>query len=799
MGLSRQIGVFLLLGSSLVSSKQLWTDTPALYEGVLRQTYPIGNGKLAAIPFGNPGSETLSLNLDSLWTGGPFESDSYTGGNPQTEVHSALPGIREWIFQNSTGNVSGLLGTGDNYGHFFPLGNLTVTLESIISTTGYVRALDLDTGIHSTNYTANDGQFYATSAFCSQPDNVCVYTLSTRNGTLPNISITLQNLLADSTVQVSSCGPNYVRVAGNLQAGPPLGMRYNTIARIISNSTLNFCESAGVGTMVIPASAAVSSVSLVIGAESNYDQTKGNAASNYTFKGADPKAAVERITFEAAFKAPNTLLEAHIADYTSLTQLFTLDLPDTKNSSLLSTPSILSRYTTSSDDPYLDSLLFDYGRHLFISSARANALPTNLLGKWSEKQDAPWSADYHANINIQMNYWFADQVGLGSLQDGLWDYIQNTWVPRGSETAKLLYDAPGWVVHDEMNIFGYTGMKEGAEWANYPVAAAWLMQHVWDHYEHSQNITWYQEQGYPLIKGVAEFWLSQLQEDVYTHDGSLVVNPCNSPEHGPTTFACTHYQQLIYQVLTYIDLTAKDPLLAFDPDEEFMSNVATALATIDKGLHINSLNEIKEWKLPMSSGYEFQNDTHRHLSHLYGWYPGYSIASFQNGYTDPTVQEAVANSLWSRGIGGEPNDNEANCGWRKVWRSACWARLNETERAYYALRYYIQENVADNGLSMYSGHDEPFQIDANFGYLGAVLSMLVVDMPINTVASCRPVILGPAIPSAWAGGKVSGLVLRGGGKVGFSWDEEGIVHSVSSFEGLKGVRIFNKNGDVLHD
>lgn len=472
MGLSKRTLFTLLLGAvSLARAKQLWTGIPAPFDGILRQTYPIGNGKLAAMPFGNPGNETLGLNLDSLWTGGPFESDSYTGGNPSTEVFSALPGIRGWIFENSTGNVSSLIGKNDNYGYYFPLGNLTVTIGNITSTTGYIRSLDLDTGVHSTNYTGNDGNFYSTSAFCSHPDNVCIYTLSTRNGTLPEISITLQNLLADSTVQVSSCGSNYVRVAGNLQAGPPLGMRYDIISRIIANSNLTACDYADKGTMKIPASAGLSSFSLAIGAESNYDQTKGNAASNYTFQGVDPAATVENITSTAATKLTSDLLKAHIADYASLTRLFSFDLPDTKNSSRLSTPAILSRYSTNGDDPYLDSLLFDYGRYLFISSARANALPTNLLGKWSEKPEPPWSADYHANINLQMNYWFADQVGLGSLQDGLWDYVEDTWVPRGSETAKLLYDAPGWVVHDEMNIFGHTGMKVGAEWANYPAVS----------------------------------------------------------------------------------------------------------------------------------------------------------------------------------------------------------------------------------------------------------------------------------------------------------------------------------------
>jgi alpha-L-fucosidase 2 len=161
---------------------------------------------------------------------------------------------------------------------------------------------------------------------------------------------------------------------------------------------------------------------------------------------------------------------------------------------------------------------------------------------------ASWSADYHPNINVQMNHWTAGQTGLTGLQSPLWDYMANTWVPRGSETAKLLYNAPGWVVHNEMNVFGHTGMKSDTLWANYSAAAVWMMQHAFDHWDYSHDIDWLKTQGYPMMKGVAEFWLSKLQEDAFTKDGTRVVNPCNSPEHGPTTFGCTHYQQLIHQV-----------------------------------------------------------------------------------------------------------------------------------------------------------------------------------------------------------------------------------------------------------
>jgi alpha-L-fucosidase 2 len=391
---------------------------------------------------------------------------------------------------------------------------------------------------------------------------------------------------------------------------------------------------------------------------------------------------------------------------------------------------------------------------------------------------------------MQMNLWGADQTGLGSLQAAAWNYMEDTWVPRGTETAKLLYNAPGWVVHNEMNIFGHTGMKSGAEWANYPVAAAWMMQHIHDHYSYSQNQTWFEQQGYPLMKGIAQFWLSQLQQDSFSNDGTLVVNPCNSPEHGPTTFACTHYQQLIHQL--FLSILSVSHLPTVTGDKPFISSIKTAIAKLDTGLHFSSWGGIKEWKFNDTDPrfpYDFQNDTHRHLSHLNGWHPGWSISSTAGGYTNTSIQSAITTSLLSRGPGNGP---DANAGWEKVWRSACWALLNNTSQAHFELRYAIEQNFADNGLSMYSGTNEPFQIDANFGLVGAVLAMLVVDLP-----GRESVVLGPAIPKSWSPGNVKGLRLRGGGKVDFNWDARGVVTGAHTIGRSKAVRIVNVEGKVL--
>ena len=618
---------------------------------------------------------------------------------------------------------------------------------------------------------------------------------------VPPLEVTLYNKLVAPQLQNVTCvdgdttEPAYLRLRGLTQLGPPEGMRYDSIARVVSNTDIDMSCSGDLGLLSIAPRSGTKSVTVVVGAGTNYDAKKGTAEYDYSFRGEDPAQRVENTTFKAAAKSLDQLRSSHVDDFTALTGLFQLTLPDPLKSTSVQTSELVTRYTVNNTggDPYLESLLMENSRYLFISSSRPGSLPPNLQGRWSEGLETDWSADYHANINLQMNHWTADQTGLTDLQSPLWDYMADTWMPRGHETASLEYGASGWVVHNEMNIFGHTAMKSASEWANYPASAAWMMQHVFDHWDYSRNATWLRTQGYPMIKGVAAFWLSQLQPDRYYNDGTLVVNPCNSPEHGQTTFGCAHYQQLIHQVFDAV--LAAQPTVA-DTDTSFLSNVTDSLSRLDKGFRIGAWGQIKEWKMPDSFGYEFQNDTHRHLSELVGWHPGYAVSSFMGGYNNATIQDAVRKKLISRGPGKAKDGNSA---WAKVWRSACWARLNETERAYWELRYAIDINWAPNGLSMYFGDKIPFQIDANFGFGGAVLSMLVVDLPVAVAGEegDRTVVLGPAIPEAWAGGSVKGLRLRGGGVVDFGWDGNGLVKSVKVGGEMTGVKLVNKDGDVL--
>ena len=355
-----------------------------------------------------------------------------------------------------------MTGPNNNYGSYRVLGNLSVSLDDVGGYSGYKRTLDLKTGTHIATFQSS-GQSFNNTVFCSYPDQVCVYSISS-DANLPAISIGIENTLTEQDLLSVTCGRDYVRLVGHTQAGPPLGMKYDSIARIQSGVQSTSCSD---GVLTIQPSPHQKSLFIVVGAGTDFDQSKGNAEHRYSFKGSDPGPEVERITAAAASKTYERLSAEHTDDYRKFEQAFELNLPDSEGSAETETAALIAEYSSGGPgDPFLEALLFDYSRHLLISSSRDNSLPANLQGRWAESLNPAWSGDYHANINIQMNYWGADQTGLGKTQDALWNYMELNWVPRGTETARLLYNSSGWVVHNEMNIFGHTAMKNDPSWAN---------------------------------------------------------------------------------------------------------------------------------------------------------------------------------------------------------------------------------------------------------------------------------------------------------------------------------------------
>lgn len=358
--------------------------------------------------------------------------------------------------------MSPLFGNIENFGSNRVMGNFSVEIDHGNRYDSYRRELDLHTGLHTTSYRVK-GVTFKTTLFCSNPANVCVYHISSSRD-LPGIQLQFENQ-AVPELGTAMCGRGFTRYRGITQIGPPEGMKYEAMARVIG-SIKTQCTNKG--HLVIPESARIKELTIVFGGETNYDATKGNSASGYSFKGADPGPIVKSTTATAADSSFTRLLQHHISDFRSLSGAFELVLPDPHKSEKAETATAISRYAAmgSAGDPFIESLLFDLSRYLLISSSRPNSLPANLQGRWVDKMNAEWGADYHANINLQMSYWVADQTGLGSTLTAVWNFMRDTWIPRGRETAKLLYNAPGWTSHHATNIFGHTGMKNTARWSN---------------------------------------------------------------------------------------------------------------------------------------------------------------------------------------------------------------------------------------------------------------------------------------------------------------------------------------------
>ncbi|KII85573.1 glycoside hydrolase family 95 protein [Plicaturopsis crispa FD-325 SS-3] len=713
----------------------------------------------------------------------------------------------------------------------------TTTTQQPTQIKNYTRWLDLDIGVARTAWTVGNQSFMRES-FCSHPAQACVQHLSLStnlsthnthtndtNAALPTHTYAFAyslNGTAGLNVNVTCWDETTLRLRGT--AGSP-GMVYEVLGRVfvsggdasvscapvqsatpvsVQNANANFQSEATVtmqnaNATVTVQNATTSWILWVGGTE--FDQAAGNAAHNFTFRGPDPHDALVALLSadttgegEGDYKEADytSLRAAHVADITALQSGFRLNITgDFDVATLRPTDELMRAYRTDVGDPYrtdigdpwVEQVLFNYGRYLLGGSARG-VLPANLQGKWAEGGSSAWSADYHANINLQMNYWAAETTGLDVTQS-LWNYLEastQNWAPRGAETAQILYNiSRGWVTHNEMNIFGHTGMKlsgNSAQWADYPESAVWMMIHVWDHFDYTNDVTWWKAQGWPLLKAVASFHLDKLILDLHFNDSSLVTAPCNSPEQTPITFGCAHAQQLIWQALNAVE---KGFEASGDTDTAFLAEVRAKRDKMDKGIRIGSWGQLQEWKVDMDS----PTDTHRHLSHLIGLYPGYAVAGYNStiqpvpnlnasninttlNYTLHDVLGAAQTSLIHRGNGTGP---DADAGWEKVWRAAAWAQLGNASEFYHELSYAIQRNFGDNMFSLYDpdSSDSIFQIDANLGYPAAVINALISAPDTASLSTPLTVTLLPAVPTQWPSGTVTGTRLRGGWTVDLAW------------------------------
>jgi alpha-L-fucosidase 2 len=450
----------------------------------------------------------------------------------------------------------------------------------------------------------------------------------------------------------------------------------------------------------------------------------------------------------ASGKSIDTLRDAHVSDYRALFDRVTFDV-GTSPATGIPTDQRVTGFA-SGDDPALASLYFQYGRYLLISSSRPGSQPANLQGIWNDSMSPPWGSKYTININAEMNYWPALSTNLEELMDPLTGLVQDLAV-TGARTARTMYGARGWMAHHNTDLWRATAPIDGPQWGMWPTGGAWLAQVLYERYEYNGDRA-YLQTIYPLLKGAAEFFLDTLVED--PKRGWLVTSPSLSPENQhPFGTSLAPGPAMDQQILRDLFASATQAARDLDVDHDLQKQWTATRARLAPD-QIGSAGQLQEWLQDWDMQAPEMN--HRHVSHLYGLYPGRDIDVRRT----PALAQAARRSLEIRG--------DIGTGWATAWRINLWARLGDGNRAYEILQFLLGPQRTYPNL--FDAHP-PFQIDGNFGGAAGMVEMLLQ----NDGTEIR---LLPALPAAWPSGRITGVRARGGFELDLSW-KDGALERVS--------------------
>lgn len=725
---------------SLSPEKTLWYESPA---AIWEETVPVGNGRLGMMPYGNPHNEHIVLNEISMWSGSRACYD-----NPAAA--ESLPEIQQLLLEGRNREAQELMYTtfiptmttdGGTYGTYQMLADLNIAFSypGAATAENYCRWLDLSEACAYTAYRMN-GTDYVQECYVPREGNVMVYRVASSGPGSVNFTATLSR---PERATVRACGHDRLELYGTLDSGMEgvEGMKYSMVAGLCAVGADARTASTDSTLAVTGADEAY----IIIGAATDYlfGAMYATAASNAVAE------AMARADFEAA-KAEGITLHRELFDRAGV------QLPRGAAAALPTDRRI--REFASADDPSLAALYYNYGRYLLICSTLPGCLPPNLQGLWANGIYTPWNGDYHTNINVQMNHWPVEPGNLSELHGPLIDLVRRS-VAQGEHTAKVFYGpkARGWVMHMMTNPWGYTDPGQHPSWGATNTGGAWLCAHLWEHYLYTADRQ-YLSEIYPILKGAAEFFRSTMIRE--PKHGWLVTAPTSSPENSfyigsdRTPISVCMGPAMDSQIVRELFSNTAEAASLLGIDTQFADSLRVEASQLPPHL-IGKDGRLMEWL----EEYEETDPHHRHVSHLYALHPGNQISAVLN----PELADACRRTLETRGDGGT--------GWSRAWKVNFWARLGDGNRAYKLFRALLTPAFADAHAqhgpgtfpNLFCSHP-PFQMDGNWGGAAGIGEMLLQSQD-------GFVHLLPALPDAWAEGRLHGFKVRGGATIDLAWSD----------------------------